>query len=163
MILQLGRSGTPPKVQEGWLDLQVQDAAGEAETQRLHLRCDIEPMGQRLQVRGEIRGSAGAHCHRCLAACERTVEADFTLVLQRGGEAGEDVVVVGELDDAFDLVPYVREAVILEEPIRVLCRSDCRGLCAQCGADLNAAACGCKPPVPPHWEPLRDLSKRLEP
>jgi uncharacterized protein len=37
----------------------------------------------------------------------------------------------------------VREAVVLEEPIQLLCRSDCRGLCAQCGQDWNQGPCGC--------------------
>ena len=37
-----------------------------------------------------------------------------------------------------DLSEPVREAISLAEPIRPLCRPDCRGLCATCGADLNS-------------------------
>ena len=43
-----------------------------------------------------------------------------------------------ELDDA------VRTAVLLELPSRILCKEDCRGLCAQCGANLNVNACSCQ-------------------
>lgn len=37
----------------------------------------------------------------------------------------------------------VREQILLEVPIRPLCRPDCKGLCSHCGADLNDGACGC--------------------
>ena len=43
-----------------------------------------------------------------------------------------------ELDDA------VRTAILLELPSRILCKEDCRGLCAQCGANLNVNACSCQ-------------------
>ena len=43
-----------------------------------------------------------------------------------------------ELDDA------VRTAVLLELPSRILCKEDCRGLCAQCGANLNVNVCSCQ-------------------
>jgi uncharacterized protein len=37
----------------------------------------------------------------------------------------------------------IQEQVILALPDRVLCKPDCKGLCPQCGADLNEAACDC--------------------
>ena len=43
-----------------------------------------------------------------------------------------------ELDDA------VRTAILLELPSRILCKEDCRGLCAQCGANLNVNVCSCQ-------------------
>ena len=43
-----------------------------------------------------------------------------------------------ELDEA------VRTALLLEMPSRVLCKEDCRGLCCQCGADLNINECSCQ-------------------
>ena len=51
--------------------------------------------------------------------------------------AGQAAAVL-ELDDA------VRTAVLLELPSRILCKEDCRGLCAQCGANLNVNACSCQ-------------------
>ena len=44
------------------------------------------------------------------------------------------------LDDhhELDLTETVREAISLAEPLVPLCRPDCRGLCLECGADLNA-------------------------
>jgi uncharacterized protein len=41
-----------------------------------------------------------------------------------------------------DLDPVIREQVLLALPVTVLCREDCRGLCATCGQDLNETDCG---------------------
>ena len=83
-------------------------------------------------VRGEARAVIQSPCARCLTPTETTVTA----------EVDEDQYTytghVLELDDA------VRTAILLELPSRILCKEDCRGLCAQCGANLNVNACSCQ-------------------
>ena len=44
---------------------------------------------------------------------------------------------------------------LLVAPAFVLCREDCKGLCANCGADLNAGACACPPATDSRWDALR--------
>lgn len=43
-----------------------------------------------------------------------------------------------------DLDPDIREEIILDYPLKPLCRIDCLGLCAKCGKDLNQGKCNCK-------------------
>lgn len=43
-----------------------------------------------------------------------------------------------------DLSIGIREAIILSQPITILCKDDCLGLCPVCGADLNKNRCSCK-------------------
>ena len=166
MILLLGRTGTPEPLQEGDLEIAVHDAAGEEEVHRLHIRCMIEPAAARWRLSGVISGSANSHCHRCLAAFERTIAARFTLLLQRGGEigeSGEDVVILADTADSFDLEPAVREAMVLEEPIQLLCQSDCRGLCAQCGQDWNQGPCGCAATAAASVQAFQRLAEEWKP
>jgi uncharacterized protein len=55
-----------------------------------------------------------------------------------------------DLDLAFydePILPFeeiVREQVLIALPMKPLCREDCRGLCPQCGKELNAGACACE-------------------
>jgi uncharacterized protein len=115
-------------------------------------------------VRAHVRGEARSHCHRCLNEFARPVETRFDLILQRGGESpSDDVVELRESALQYDLTPNVREAVILEEPIQLLCQTDCKGLCSKCGQDLNVEPCSCAPPEDARWEGLKKLSERLEP
>ena len=56
-----------------------------------------------------------------------------------------------------DLTDAVRQAAALVEPMAPLCRPDCRGLCPECGADLNVNPCRCEAPTDDRWALLRKL------
>lgn len=51
--------------------------------------------------------------------------------------------------DHLDLAPMLREHVILSAPMQPLCSEDCKGLCVQCGKDLNEGSCQCVVEPPP--------------
>jgi uncharacterized protein len=146
------------------VEFAVLDAAGEGEPYAVEVDCEVESLGSRIHVRGEVQGTAQSCCHRCLQRFGRPVAARFEVTLQKGvtGADSDDIVGVPENAAEYDLAPQVREAVILEEPIRLVCRPDCRGLCARCGVDLNQGACGCPPEDDPRWAPLERLRQRLE-
>lgn len=148
----------------GRLAFAALDAAGEEEPYRVQVTLDVDALGSRVHVRGAVHGTAQSTCHRCLTAFGRPVEATFEVILQKGvtGAESEDIVSVPENAAEYDLAPHVSEAVILEEPIRLVCRPDCAGLCPQCGGDLNQGACGCTPTADPRWSPLERLRRQLE-
>jgi len=60
--------------------------------------------------------------------------------------------------ESVDLTPLVREAILLAFPNFPVCSAKCKGLCPQCGANLNTAACGCKPPAASGWGGLDRLN-----
>lgn len=82
-------------------------------------------------------------CDRCLAEFERefTGQYQHTLVTELESDSDEYTVVEDMLLDLDELVTL---DVVLEYPTKVLCSPECKGLCAQCGADLNKGDCGCK-------------------
>lgn len=88
-----------------------------------------------LVVRGRVESVLGLTCHRCLTEWEEEVDLSVTEAL--GFEEDEEADVYPLEGDVADLEPVLRDAVLLEVPLRPLCREDCRGLCATCGADLN--------------------------
>ena len=51
----------------------------------------------------------------------------------------------------------VTEDIWLSIPTRFVCKADCKGLCPQCGADLNEGACGCKKAIDPRLAALEQL------
>lgn len=62
-----------------------------------------------------------------------------------------------------DICEAVRQQRILAEPMQPLCRPNCAGLCADCGADLNKGSCACPPAgADARWEALRELAKVSE-
>jgi uncharacterized protein len=108
---------------------------------------------------GRLDGATRQECRRCLVPVESVVHADVhVLFAMPGGEDDDDPDVFpvgGAKGDVIDLRPAVREQWLLEVPPFAECRPDCRGLCPNCGADLNAGACGCASETDPRWDALR--------
>lgn len=97
--------------------------------------------GSHLIVAGTIRTIGTYPCSRCLKPV--TVEREALLAETYGTERElpEDVFYYN--GEYVDLTESVRELLIASEPMKVLCRTDCAGLCPQCGSDLNEGICSC--------------------
>lgn len=92
---------------------------------------------------GQVKGSVKGECRRCLKPVEGPFAAPFTAVYSTATEIADDpgVYPLVEPVTAIDLTDAVREEVSLTAPQWMLCREDCAGLCAVCGADLNEGPC----------------------
>ena len=120
-----------------------------------------------LLARADVTGSVPGTCGRCV----QPAVIPLRLHIEEEYYPRVDPVTGAHLPDpadpgAFrideshhlDLSDAVRQAVVLAEPMQVLCREDCRGLCPQCGTDLNARACACEQPAADErWGVLRGL------
>jgi len=60
-------------------------------------------------------------------------------------EENDDIYLVE--GDTVDVDEIISEAIVLEMDSVVLCSEDCKGLCPQCGADLNMTKCSCEPDI----------------
>jgi uncharacterized protein len=108
----------------------------------LRLRYDVELSGP---------------CMRCLEAARSTVSVDAREVDQPGG--GEDLESPYLDRDELDLGAWARDSLALALPTQILCRADCKGLCAICGENLNEAEPGhAHERAPdPRWAKLGEL------
>jgi uncharacterized protein len=71
-------------------------------------------------------------------------------------EEGEDILPYS--GDTIELQPVVRDNLVLAIPMKVVCQADCKGLCQQCGRDLNRDPCACaQEVVDPRWALLQQL------
>jgi uncharacterized protein len=110
-------------------------------------------------VSGTISMPWRAPCRRCLAEVAGTARIVVDELYQDPSDAsvadGDAFPIEG---DQIDLVPAVREAVLLELPDDVLCRDDCAGICPVCGIDRNQGTCDCDTSVrDDRWAALADL------
>ena len=112
----------------------------------------ITRSGLRLLVTGSVSFRARLQCALC--GCEfecglsEPLAAEF---MSCGEEDEEEAGRETRCDDRLalrgnwlDLLPMVRDAIHLAVPIAPRCRPDCRGLCPECGADLNKGQCRCQ-------------------
>lgn len=139
---------------------------GGTATSTVTVVANVERFESRYDVAVKITGEVRGECNRCLESFGMPVDAAFDLVLYRGnrmqppagGEEDDFVTLPAMGEDRYDIFPRVREEIILEIPIRLLCREDCKGVCVKCGADLNKGACGCGEDPAPAGEARRKKS-----
>jgi uncharacterized protein len=128
----------------------------------------LERAGRDIRLRLKIDTAASMACARCLRTFGFPVEASSRYTFCPGPKspaskkeaslAVEDVETGTYDGDEIDLSAAVYEQIVLAFPIKPLCHEECRGLCPQCGADLNEGICGCaSPSSDPRWEALRRL------
>ncbi len=122
-----------------------------------------------VMVTGKIAAPVAFECVRCLrefpAPLEIAVATQFlpaTPAVRTGehpmpSEQAEDYYY---RDDVMVMDDLIRQEVILAVPFSPQCKADCRGLCPQCGIDLNTGTCGCAPPPDPRWKALREHLKK---
>ena len=130
----------------------------EARISNLCGRLCLTRTPQGILVQGELTASVAAECVRCLTPFDLRFTMSFSDLFASPAPNGADPVYVVDEGGFLDLRPIVREESIVAVPIQALCRPDCKGLCAECGENLNEGACGCRQDtIDPRLAPLRAL------
>ncbi len=132
---------------------------------------------EKISVVGAVKNMAGyitlvleanvkyrTECARCLAPIEAAKSISFNKTVITNTEDFQDTenddYIVSE-DGYIDSDEALIEQIILELPLRHLCKEDCKGLCPKCGADLNVKDCGCDTSEPdPRFDVLRKLLEK---
>lgn len=124
----------------------------------------VESVVEGVLLTGAVEGRVTAQCARCLRDISATVAPTLCeLFVSPGHEVPEDEDVYEVRGTEIDVEPALRDALNLALPLNPLCRDDCKGICATCGADLNDGACDCvDDDVDPRWAELDALRAKLE-
>ena len=116
----------------------------------------ICPFSLPVQVAGEVKNSADVlhlqaeakaelllQCDRCVKTFTREKTLPISAVLAESISNEEDDNIILLEDGCVDLDKIVYTELILDMDMKILCKPDCKGLCAKCGANLNDGPCGC--------------------
>jgi uncharacterized protein len=133
----------------------------------VHLSLRITRDGSTIVVTGRAEVDAGRTCDRCLSPFTEELAIDLREVFHladRPMPAGEDdddeVHFVDRRVTRLDLAPLIRQRILLELPMKSLCREDCRGLCPTCGVNRNEVRCECAvDPADSRWRALEQLRR----
>jgi uncharacterized protein len=101
-------------------------------TTLVHLRGTAEKSAGTLRFQGILTASVKRFCGKCLKEKNDALSCEFDWIFD-----------VFE-KDSIEPLENVRELLILEHPLVHLCNPSCKGLCPQCGIDLNEGSCNCK-------------------
>ena len=127
----------------------------------VELSMDVEKSGgHTFRVHGRMATTLELECGRCLEPFMLPVASTFDiryLPAESNAGEGEHEIADEDLDAAYyregslDVIDLLREQFQLTLPMKPLCTDACKGLCPQCGTNLNRAQCACAP----KWEDPR--------
>jgi uncharacterized protein len=120
----------------------------------MHAQCTLRRKGEdKVELDGRIQAVVSLVCDRCLGEYEVEVETEFQVLLEVESEHSwhlkEVEVHAAELDrelldePVVNLDDVMRQQLYLALPMKNLCNESCRGICTQCGANLNTTTCDC--------------------
>ena len=151
---------------------QPQDVGDEVDAYRVaapvEVAFDIHKDKEKFRLVGRVKTELELLCSRCLEPFRFPVDAPFDVRLLPAATLAEGEHEVAEADletsyytdDQLDLNELLREQFYLALPMKPLCRDDCRGLCPQCGINLNTGSCDCSPVwEDPRLAPLKALKR----
>jgi uncharacterized protein len=103
--------------------------------------------GEALQLIVQLETVLSVQCDRCLEEVLLPLEFEFIENYSQKNDYGDETIENNEFimieDDLIDIAQAVRENIVLNLPMRVLCASDCPGICPQCGQNLKDKKCNC--------------------
>ncbi len=120
---------------------------------------------------GDLSVQIEGICDRCAEPATSSIQDHFDLIYMPSAEAragGEDeideaAVEVGYYDgNGLELNDVFREVVLLALPMQLVCKEDCKGVCASCGQNLNQKTCDCQPnATDDRWSKLKMLRAEI--
>ena len=133
------------------------------------------PVSEPVKAEGVVRNTAGVlvmtgaiitcihgTCDRCASSFDRDVNIPINVVLvtEMANEENEDEWVFPLEGDSADLDDIVRTVFVLNLDSKLLCKEDCKGLCHQCGKNLNEGPCNCQKELDPRFAALKQLLEK---
>jgi uncharacterized protein len=101
----------------------------------VEVRIDVSRTTSGFAFRLRFDAPLTGPCMRCLTEAHPHVQVDSREIEQPGD--AEELHTPYLEEGQLELTGWVRDALVLAMPARLLCRDDCRGLCPVCGIDLN--------------------------
>ena len=165
----IGPEGLVVERVAAWQMPPPREGDDEVKVDQIRLSGEVHRDEDRYLFAGNIATVATLGCGRCLEPFSLPLDLHFDLTYNarpdppdRHGERRVDVDSITEVpfDGArIDLDALLAEQIYLALPLKPLCREECRGLCARCGANLNSNPCSCPAGAEP--DPRLAVLKRL--
>src|SRR5260370_583713 len=135
----------------------------------LEVTATAELLESQIRIEGNLETKLELVCARCLEPVVEDVSRTFDLFyapLPKDAKPKEDQLKDDDTEIGFYqgpglfLADVLKEQVLLAVPLKGICQSDCRGLCTNCGANLNHEECRCEThATDPRMAPLARLKQ----
>ncbi|MDK2901394.1 hypothetical protein H0A61_02221 [Koleobacter methoxysyntrophicus] len=114
--------------------------------------------GDFIVIEGTIKSLLELQCHRCLEKFKLPIKVELNEECPLNSRIQSDEVHLEVKDHIIDIMDVIKNAVLLNLPMKRLCDEKCKGICEQCGRNLNKEECNCRKD---EIDPRLDILKKL--
>lgn len=122
--------------------------------------------GKTLKVEAKAEVLLTAPCDRCLTDVDVNINVDYSreFALNKGVIEMDDLDVAEFIDGLIlDTEQLVQDEILVNWPMKVLCKEDCKGICNKCGCNLNEQTCSCdRTVVDPRMAAIQDVFNKFK-
>ena len=110
-----------------------------------------------------VETSSDLECDRCLEKFSKQIKSTFSLIYTEDTEfenldSNEEMRYFPKNTDEISVDDDIRQNIVLEIPMKILCKEDCAGVCPKCGLNKNKEQCTCSgKQIDPRWEKLKQI------
>ena len=127
---------------------------------------ELSKIVNQIIIKADLVVNAHFECDRCSNDFDTKLDGNFKIVYFLGnkpdGDEKDNLVYLPITADRIEIGKDLRDFAILSIPMKKICREDCKGLCFNCGKDLNEGECNCdKTKADIRWLPLMELKNKL--
>ncbi len=127
----------------------------------LALKIIVDKIHDIFRFQINIHTQARYKCDRCLDEYETEFDDKVEQIYQLGHselDEDEEIEILPEGTREIDISKAIQDTFLMSRPLQLLCKEDCKGLCAQCGANWNHQSCSCTTrQIDPRLEKLKML------
>lgn len=150
---------------ESEADAQEYELQGITVRDLMTVKMNIHKVKEEYYCQGIVRLPVEEECSRCLNLFDAELSGDFSFIVKTGSPevdaatvAEDEIIYINTHEPVIDLTDTIRQSLVLAIPMKPLCSEDCRGLCPNCGANLNEETCECRlEDTDERWDGLKDL------
>jgi uncharacterized protein len=112
------------------MDLQTEELTF---TSPLHVRAEVHKILDAVSIKAQVKADTLLICGRCLGEFPGKFSEEYRFDYS-----------VSPKDRFIELGEDLRQEIMLSYPLKLLCKTECKGICSKCGKNLNKQACNCK-------------------
>ena len=121
---------------------------------------EIYKIKDSLTFSGKLEYVITVECARCLKEFDKKIETKFLADLVEEEDMESDNLQMVITDGTIKMDEAIKQLIYLSMPMKSLCRDDCKGICPNCGVNLNEETCQCESSITdPRFDKLKDLLK----
>lgn len=134
-------------------------------TQQIEIYVRIDKYSTQYILNIQFKTIASLTCDCCLCEFNKELTDNIKLVYAMGQLASDDDAqngyrIITTETKEIDITDDIKDSLLLLIPMKIICTERCKGLCQNCGIDLNHQICNCSgEQIDPRWEVLKNLKK----